>query len=49
MYANTLHHQSEVVLDADRDVDDKTVQWLKKDLEARRAKREAAKDLVSSK
>ncbi|HJR46247.1 MAG TPA: hypothetical protein VJ927_11650 [Actinomycetota bacterium] len=47
MYANPLHHE-EVLLDADDAADDKTVQWLKRDLERRRAEKDAAKKLVSS-
>ena len=47
MYANPLHHV-EVDLDADDEADDRTVAWLKRDLERRRSERAASK-LVSSK
>lgn len=48
MYANPLH-DLEVAHEADQDADEKTVLWLKRDLERRRAEREGSQELVSSK
>ena len=48
MYANPLH-DLEVAHDATSDADDKTVEWLKRDLERRRAEKAGSKELVSSK
>ena len=45
MYANPLH-DLEVAHEADDDADNKTVEWLKRDLERRRAERAESKALA---
>lgn len=49
MYSNPVK-ATEIVFDADSDADERTIAWLKRDLERRQAEREGSKgELVSSK